>query len=46
MTVKPSISSTLLYLAKTAMSDTPCPEAAWFATQRGNVQALDRRHAG
>jgi hypothetical protein len=46
MNMKPSIQLTLSYLAETAMWETPCPEATFVASDRGNVQALDRRHAG
>jgi hypothetical protein len=34
------------YLPETAMWDSPCPEATFVASRRGNVWALDRRHAG
>ena len=34
------------YLVETAMWDSPCPEATFVASRRGNVWALDRRHAG
>ena len=46
MTVKPFITQLPAYVAWKAMSDSPCSEATFLASLRGNVEALDRRHAG
>jgi len=33
-------------VAETAMWDSPCSNATFVASERGNDEALDRRHAG
>jgi hypothetical protein len=46
MTMHLPITKTLAYLARTAMWEGPCLDATFVASERGNVKALDRRHAG
>jgi hypothetical protein len=46
MTMQLAITKTLAYVARTAMWNGPCPDPTFVASERGNVKALDRRHAG
>jgi hypothetical protein len=46
MTMHPFITRPLTYVAWKAMWDSPWSEATLVASLRGNVKALDRRHAG